>query len=166
MSTSDYTVNLNHTFNCTDITSNLNGYGLVVGGQYDGENNQVRGATYLPDGTNISTIQQLDSDCPLVTDKGTGILNFDQAYTNAIEASKKLAGLSPTLILADNGNLSRISDPVSKSDVVTMDTCKNGCTFHTGQLSDPKRMLYGSDTWDGPQNMSWPSALVFNVIYI
>lgn len=89
MSSSAYKVNTNHDVNCSDIIKNLNGYGLVVGGFYNGGNNTVHNAVFLPEGTDTSSIQQFNNDCPNNTDKGTGLLNFNQTYINAVYASKK-----------------------------------------------------------------------------
>ncbi|KAI8068838.1 hypothetical protein BDF21DRAFT_425603, partial [Thamnidium elegans] len=165
MSSSVYTINGNHNVDCSDVKNNLNGYGLVVGGFYNGGNNKVHGAIYLPAGTDTSTIQQLNNDCPIITDKGTGLVNFDQTYTNAVSASEKMSSLDPTHLLDNSGTLSRLSSSVGNFDIITMDTCKNGCTILDGQLSDPTNMLYGKGNWNGPQDMSWPEALIINVRY-
>ncbi|GAA5799146.1 hypothetical protein HPULCUR_004556 [Helicostylum pulchrum] len=163
MSASTYTINANHDVDCSDVKNNLNGYGLVVGGNYNGGGNRVRGAIFLPAGTDTSTIQQLNSDCPIITDKGTGLLDFGQTYTNAVSASQKLSNFGPTILLSSSDKLTRISDKVGDFDVVTMNTCEFGCTFHSGQLSDPTKMLYGIGNWNGPQDMSWPMALIVNI---
>lgn len=166
MSSFAYKVNTNYAVDCSDIRNNLNGYGLVVGRFYNGGNNTVHGAIFLPEGTDTSSIQQLNDDCPIYTDKGTGLLDFDQTYTNAVYASKKFSSLPPTLLLTSKDTLHTLSNPAGDFQVITMNTCEYGCAFYEEQLSYPVNMLYGDGNWNGPQGMSWPKTLIVNIRFI
>ncbi|KAI9262584.1 hypothetical protein EDC94DRAFT_648369 [Helicostylum pulchrum] len=67
-----------------------------------GAHNTVHGEIFLPEETDTYSIQRLNDDCPINTEKGTGLLNFDQTYTNAVYASEEFSRLPPTLLTSED----------------------------------------------------------------
>ncbi|CAO0796738.1 unnamed protein product [Mucor circinelloides] len=161
-----FTINQGHTSGCQDET-NLDGYGLVVGTTFAGVNTHVFGAAYLPTGTDTKQLEEQTSGCPIYTDRGTGLFDFDIVEQNFLYASKQFSTEPPSLQLDSNGKLTRIGQADSRGyDTVTFNTCSTTsqtCTVFSGQLSDPNAMLFGVGNWNGPQGMTWPEKTIFNI---
>lgn len=158
---SGYYVNANGDVDCSD-PNDLSSYALVVGTSVHANQVRVKGAADVPAGT--QGLQETQSSCAIKSN--VGIYDFDQAQSNAIEASKTLASMKPTLILDSNGKLTSTGASSGDFHIVTFKSCNNGdCNPFPGQMSDPSAMLEGIGNWNGPQGMSWPSdgTLVFNV---
>lgn len=145
----------------------MDGYGLVVGTTFSGVNTHVFGAAYLPTGTDTKQLEEQTSGCPIYTDRGTGLFDFDIVEQNFLYASKQFSTEPPSLQLDSNGKLTRIGQADSRGyDTVTFNTCSTTsqtCTIFSGQLSDPNAMLFGAGNWNGPQGMTWPQKTIFNV---
>ncbi|KAL0143548.1 hypothetical protein V8B55DRAFT_1572281 [Mucor lusitanicus] len=160
-----FTINQGHTSGCQNET-NLDGYGLVVGTTFAGTNTHVFGAAYLPAGTDTKQLEEQTSGCPIYTDRGTGLFDFNVVEQNFLYASKQFSTEPPSLQLDANGKLTRIGQADSRGfDTVTFNTCSTAqtCTIFSGQLSDPNAMLYGVGNWNGPQGMTWPHKTIFNI---
>lgn len=151
----DFTVNSNHgTGTCSHLDTSFNTYGLVVGTLYNATDIHVHGAAYLPPGTDTSqsSIEILDTGCSAYTNLSTGLLDFQQAYTNAEYSQIYYSELKPTMVLDSNGVLTTIANKTTSFDVITFNTCNdNDCPLYPGNLSDPTAMLYGRGNWNGPQ---------------
>ncbi|EPB88519.1 hypothetical protein HMPREF1544_04632 [Mucor circinelloides 1006PhL] len=159
-----YTVNTQHGANCTDVTNNFNGYGLIVGEENPAviySDVHVHGAVFLPDGSSRGNIQELDSACSVYNDRGTGLMNFTQVKLNAIEAAQQFALMSPTLHLSSDGTLTRLSESIIGYDVITFGSCTT-CSYDSN-FSSPDAIYYGQGNWNGPMGMSWPSKLIINI---
>ncbi|EPB82022.1 hypothetical protein HMPREF1544_11226, partial [Mucor circinelloides 1006PhL] len=158
---SGYYVNANGDVDCSD-PNDLSSYALVVGTSVHANQVRVKGAADVPAGT--QGLQETQSSCAIKSN--VGIYDFDQAQSNAIEASKTLASMKPTLMLDSNGKLTSTGASNGDFHIVTFNSCNNGdCNPFPGQMSDPSAMLEGIGNWNGPQGMSWPSdgTLVFNI---
>lgn len=164
MSGSVYTINANGAVNCSDIENSLDGYGLVVGGSLNATSHRVHGAIFLPFGTDTSKIQSLNSNCPIVTDRGTGLFDFERAYLNSVFSSQLFAALQPTIKLDENDVLARLAPKLGDFDVMTVNTCNNfNCNLYPGQLSYSSHMLNGVGNWNGARGLAFPENLVINV---
>lgn len=158
---SSYYVNANGDADCSD-PNDISGYALVVGTSVHANQVRVKGAADVPAGT--QGLQETQGSCAIRTNGG--LYDFDQAQSNAIEASKTLASMKPTLMLDSNGKLTSTGASNDDFHIVTFKSCNDGdCNPFPGQMSDPSAMLEGIGNWNGPQGMSWPSdgTLVFNV---
>ncbi|GAA5799145.1 hypothetical protein HPULCUR_004555 [Helicostylum pulchrum] len=109
---------------------------------YNGGSNTVHGEIFLPEETDTYSIQRLNDDCPINTEKGTGLLNFDQTYTNAVYASEEFSRLPPTLLTSED-TLHTLGNPAGNFQIITMNTCKYGRAFYEEQLSYTVNILYG-----------------------
>ncbi|KAF1802263.1 hypothetical protein V8B55DRAFT_1572278 [Mucor lusitanicus] len=165
----DFTVNKEHSSDCTNLSDDLNGYGLVVGGSVVGSGITVNGAVYLPPGSDVTVIKKAaGSNCPTYSNQNTGVFDFAQIQNYAIDASIKFSSETPSLYLDASGKLSRIGQPTDSGyDIITFNTCRNqSCPPFPGKMSDPNQILFGKNGgWNGPQptGESWPTKLIINV---
>ncbi|KAK4517287.1 tRNA (guanine-N(7)-)-methyltransferase non-catalytic subunit TRM82 [Mucor velutinosus] len=158
---SGYYVNANGDADCSD-PNDISEYALVVGTSVHANQVRVKGAADVPAET--QGLQETQSSCAIKTN--VSLYDFDQAQSNAIEASKTLASMKPTLMLDSNGKLTSIGTSNNDFHIVIFKSCNDGdCNPFPGQMSDPSAMLEGIGNWNGPQEMSWPSdgTLVFNI---
>ncbi|KAL9548923.1 hypothetical protein MBANPS3_005452 [Mucor bainieri] len=164
-----FTVNKEHPSDCTELSDDLGGYGLVVGGSVVGSDITVNGAVYLPPGSDTRAIKKAaGSNCPTYSNQNTGVFDFAQIQNYAIDASMKLSSKSPSLYLDASGKLTRIGQPTDSGyDVITFNTCNNqNCPLFPGKMSDPNQILFGKNGgWNGPQSTgeSWPAKLIINI---
>lgn len=162
---SSYTVNANHgSSNCSDLSINLNSYGLIVGGEYKGTDIHVNGAAFLPDNADKSTIQVQTAGCEAFTQQGTGIFNFHDTYSTVSYIQKTYASYLPSHRLNPDDTITQLGPLAAGFAVMTMDTCNEyDCPLYPNQLSYPFRMFLGKDNWNGVSGGEFPDTLIINV---
>jgi hypothetical protein len=161
---SSYTVNANHGSNdCSDIGTDFDSYGLVVGEEYDGTDVHVHGGAFLPDDSDTSEIDVQTSGCGVYA--GDGLFNFGIAYDNAVYMQELFASYAPTYQLNSDDTITQLGSDVIGFAIMTMDTCNDyDCPLHPGTLSYPNHMILGDGNWNGIQGGgSFPDTLVINV---
>jgi hypothetical protein len=133
----------------------------VVGGQFSGSLN-LFGSAYLPAGSTTNQINENAAGCAVYTNRGTGGIDFNEINSDVLAASSALSNYAPTLYLDANNKLTRIANPSGAYDVITFNTCTNGCTSSTG-LSVSKAIFEAIGNWNGATGMTWPTKLIINV---
>ena len=136
-------------------------YGLVVEGQVNGGPISVTGDTFLGGGGDTSQVHESGraAGCSIITDQGTGILNFTLWQYQLSQASELFAKWYPNMRLNSDNSVTVFSSPDPghiNYDVFTMNTCDNSITpmycgdANPDELSDPSHMLLGLGPWSGP----------------
>ncbi|KAI8060775.1 hypothetical protein BC940DRAFT_337333 [Gongronella butleri] len=163
-----YVVNANRGATCDNIEAELGGYGLVVRGTVVTEETDVHGQAFLAGGGSVTEVKEQEAGCEVVTDRGTGSVDFDAFETYLMQLSQIAANIPPNLKLDENGVLQGASagDSSTGVHVLTFDTCNdNDCPLYPGSLSSAALPILGTGNWNGPQGMAFPDhdVLVFNV---
>lgn len=165
----NYVVNANRGQDCSSKDS-LESYGLVVGGTVNTENTQIHGSIYAGKGGDLTGLVQLENDCVKTGARGTGLVDFDDLEKKAIDYSFSLAAQNPTLVLGNDGVVTRVDKTKDGIEFITFNSCNPSSLCENiwpGAMSNPNEAIFGQGNWNGIKgNQPDPGiTYVFNVSY-
>lgn len=127
----------------------------------------MHGTALIAGGGDTSQLVELEADCYITTQEGTGVFDFVEVENAAIELSTKYSQHPPTLKLEENGKVKRLSPTDNGIEYVTFNSCEhNACVnIWPGQMSVADHVLFGQGNWNGVQggNPDPDTTYVFNV---
>ncbi|GAA5806996.1 hypothetical protein MFLAVUS_000345 [Mucor flavus] len=163
----NYNINTLLPATCNGTTS-LSSLSWVLGGNTNSFNTQVYGQVLIGgNNSSLEEIVELQDNCTVVENQGTGPIDFEGLRTNREKSSEILSSLVPTQQVLDDGETHVVLQPEdSNYEVFLFHSCQGDqCSTFPKIESNPDGIFFGRGNWKGLQNAVLGSnkTLVFNV---
>lgn len=116
-------------------------------------NTDVHGTGLIGGGGDLSQLKELEADCYISGQEGTGVFDFVAVEDAAVALNKKYFEHPPTLKLGQNGAVQRLAPTDNGIEYATFNSCDNSACANIwpGQMSVPDNIFFGQGNWNGVQ---------------